>query len=179
MVDKIYNVGDKVWEADCGTKEIKYPCPVCYGKKEVVLILGNDDRVILQCDFCKRGLGQPSGEITQYEYIAEPKEITITGVSIEQGCKGEKRKYHVRNSSFCAEDIFGTMEQATTRCAEKVAEKADENLKQRDVKNKVSKTYSWNAGYHMRAIAGAQRELEYHTRMAKICNDRSRDKVKA
>ena len=99
-----------------------------------------------------RQIGQPSGEITQYEYIAEPKEITITGVSIEQGCKGEKRKYYIRNSSFCAEDIFGTIEQATARCAERIAEKADENLKQRDVKGKVSKTYTWNAGYHMRGI---------------------------
>ena len=175
-VHRIYNVGDKAWWATCGTREVKYPCPVCFGKLEVELILGNGESVILPCDCCGHGINAPTGTVKEWEFIAEPQEITITGVDIEQGCRGEKRRYRSGNTIPYPEDICDTLAEAAERCAVKVAEKADENLKEKELKKKVSKTYTWNAGYHMRGIENAQRDLEYHERMARVCKERARPK---
>ncbi len=45
-----FKVGDTVWVAKCRYEPVQKLCPTCFGKKEVTLILGNGDSVILPCN---------------------------------------------------------------------------------------------------------------------------------
>lgn len=169
---KTYNVGDKVWWAKCGSQGVKVPCTVCYGKKEVIVILGNGDEVIVPCDFCGHGLEPPKGYLTEYQYIAEPELVTIQRISSDQTSCGEKREYHWGHYYLDANDIFDTIEEATERCAQIIADR--EQAKIDHPKYKDAKSYSWNAGYWLREIKSAERTIEYASKMARLCKSRSR-----
>jgi hypothetical protein len=172
---KTYNVGDKVWWAKCGTEEVKNLCPVCYGKLEVILTLGNNEEVVIPCDYCGHGIDKPKGYVIEYEYIAEPTQVSITSVRSETGCQGEKREYNYGYYHLDNKDIFDTLEEASERCAEIVAQKTEDELKARHVKKVQYKSYSWNAGYHLRQIRDAERSISYHNQMVKICHERARE----
>ena len=172
---KQYNVGDKVWWAKCGTEEVKNTCPVCYGKLAVKLTLGNDEEVIIDCDYCGHGIDRPKGYVIDYEYIAEPTQVSITSVRSETGCQGEKREYNVGHYHLDYKDIFDTLAEASERCAVIVAQKTEDDLKARHVKKSQYKSYSWNAGYHLRCIKESERQLAYHNQMVKVCHERAKE----
>jgi hypothetical protein len=54
--------------------------------------------------------------------------------------------------------------------AEKVTQ---DNLDKPKYKNE--KSYTWNAGYHLKNAASKRKEAEYHEAKAKICKARSKE----
>jgi len=64
---RIYNVGDKVWHAAFKSIQVEKPCIVCYGEKQVTVILGNGDRVVTPCDYCGKGFDGATGVMRVYE----------------------------------------------------------------------------------------------------------------
>jgi len=177
---KQYKVGDKAWYARYDMVKVTKPCPVCYGEKQVTLILGNKDKVVLPCDYCGHGFDEPSGVITEYEYTAEPEHLIITGIESKQDLVSKEIRYYSGGRYFLAEDLFDTKEEANKRCAEKIRQ-AEEEETQTAMKLKLNhyKSYAWNAGYHLREAKNHKQRAEYHERKAILCKAKaSRQKCK-
>ena len=181
---KKYNIGDTVWVANAGNKQITVPCPSCYGKKKVTLILGNDDHIILDCGYCSRGYETPSGTAIEYEYRADPISYKITGINIRIKNNGEEEiEYHsgtdncYRNLSY--DKVFSTKEEALMHCAEIIEQKQkEENTRAEYLKKDKNKSYSWNAGYHIREAKNHKKQMEYHESKAIICKSKSKEEIK-
>jgi len=170
-------IGDKVWHACCGTKQIKVECPICYGKLAVTLILGNGDKVELPCDYCGKGYGYPQGVVTEWEYIAEPEQREITNIRCEITGTGEKREYLSGHYILYPDIIFPTREDALGKCEEiKKKLEHEQETQAKHIKGNVNKTYSWNAGYHMRIVKKAKIDIEYHSKKAIICKSKAKEK---
>jgi hypothetical protein len=175
---KQYNVGDKVWYARVGMREVSMPCPVCYGKLAVTLILGNDNTVVLPCTFCAPGYSEPSGTITEYEWKAEPEEQAITGVNITINGNKEEREYRSNSYILYSEDVFSAREEALVRCEERIKQhEIEESTRVEHLKANAKKSFSWNAGYHLRQVKDHKKQMEYHERKAILCKARSKEDI--
>lgn len=172
-----YNIGDKVWVAICGNTQVRKLCPVCFGKKEVTLILGNDEHCILPCSYCAPGFSSPSGYVNEYEYQTEAKQVTIDGMNIEnkRGVESIEYRYNSTECSWCNLDekkAFGTKEEALEHCKKiKEENEHDQITRAEHIKKDQNKSYSWNAGYHLREAKRERESAERHERLAKICKN--------
>lgn len=175
MTERQYNIGDQVWFARYDTARATKPCPVCFGRKEVTLTLGNGDRVVLPCDCCGHGLDEPTGQITEHEYTANAELVRITTIQSETDLVSEVRKYYFMGRYAGIEDLFGTEEEALARCAEKIAQQElEESTRAHRLKANRLKSYSWNAGYHLRQAQDCRKRAEYHERKAVLCRGRAK-----
>jgi len=174
----MFNIGDTIYYASAGNKQIEVPCPICFGKCRVTLILGNGDSVELPCDYCARGFEDPRGYVIEYEYRAEAESFLITGVSINKTESGEKHEYcsggeHCYHS-LKEDQCFATREEAL---AAAVAVKEESEKEQREraeyLKHNKQKNFAWNAGYHLRAAKDNRKQAEYHEEKAKLCKQRA------
>ncbi len=163
---KEYNIGDKVWWATCGTREVTIDCPICFRKKKVTLILGNGEQVETNCDYCTSGLSEALGYTNEYQRFSEVKEITITGKEVSEDEDGKKIEY--RYSNYCLYpnvNIFETKEEAESRVQEMIKEYEDSEVTRLAHRKRSNQThYSWSVGYHKKRLKDAQREVEYHSR---------------
>jgi len=166
---KNYALDDVVWLAKCGTQQVVKPCLVCHGKLQVTLVLGNGDEVILPCDYCGRGYEYPSGIISEYEYVAAPIQVTITGIEIRR----DKTEYSGEGYHLDSDKIFDTKEEALAKC-QLIANELEKDQSQRSeyLKHDTKKTFSWNAGYHLRAAKKCRKDAEYHESKAILCKER-------
>lgn len=174
MTNKLYSVGDVVWYASFGTMEEQVPCPVCYGNKNVVVVLGNGDEVEVGCNYCSRGYDGALGYVTEYVLLPRAEQCTITRRRIEDDFGEEKVEYNSARYFLSADRIFDTYEEAMA-CAEGMAERKrlqDEN----SPKYKNEKSYAWNAGYHLKQADKCHREAIYHEAKAKVCKSRAKSK---
>ena len=166
-----FNVGDHVFYARCGTEQKEVVCPICFGKKIVVLILGNGDQVTLPCEGCGLGYDGPRGYIKEWEHIVAAEATVITRVITENYGNGEDVKYQcLHNHSFPEYKLFATEEEALVT-AKKIKAKEDEEQKTKAkyLKHKVEKNYAWNARYHLREAKENRRRAEYHDTKAMLC----------
>ncbi len=174
---KTYNVGDSVWWARCGVRELNVTCPVCFGKLQVTLILGDDSQVVLPCDYCGKGYEGPKGYTIEHEYVSGAERRTISAVNATHDETGVKREYRSHdNYILYAEDLFDTEAEAIERCkakAEKLAE--EQRTRAERIKANVNKTFSWNAGYHLREAKRKEREVIYHREKAAVCKARGKE----
>lgn len=170
-------VGDRVWYAKCQWEPVTKTCPTCFGKKEVTLILGNGENVILPCGGCSPGYDPPQGYISEYEYVVKPEPITITGMSIEIDRNGKEQvRYNSGNCFFDDIDVFSTEEEARTK-AEAKKKDLDEEQRTRaeHIKKNVHKSFSWNAHYHMREAKKHRESALYHDEKAQLCKERAKE----
>lgn len=164
MTQPKFNIGDTVWLATCGNTQKITTCEVCYGKKQVKLILGNDEECILDCGYCSKGYDNPTGYTQAYEWAAEPKQAIVTGISIDSS-----KQYNYSFSQYHGdnENVFLTKEEALARCAEMIKEHEKTQQNQLEYcKFNDKKNYAWNAGYHRGEAKRAKQQLEYHTKKA-------------
>lgn len=171
---KEYKVGDKVYHAWTGIKEISRPCPICFGKRKVTLILGNEDTVILDCSYCSRGYESSSGLEYFNEHIVEVKPETITEVRIEENEKGRKIGYLSNNYILQPEDTFDNEEDARLRSLQLVIDRNKADMLALAQKEKVDRSYAWNAGYHLKSAKRAQTDYEYHSKKAVIMESKAK-----
>ena len=168
-----YKVGDKVWVAWAGHRNISEPCPVCFGKCQVTLILGNNESVILPCDYCAKGYMAPTGTITETRYSAGAELKIIDTVDVTQTATGETYEYHSGHYILRAEMCFNTEAEALA-CCESIAEELNKEQETRaeHIKANVKKTFSWNAGYHLREAKRKESEAVRHREKAMLCKSR-------
>ncbi len=176
-------IGDTIYYATCQNERVSVICPVCHGKLEVTLILGNGDSVILPCDYCGKGYNDPRGYVEEYNYVVTATPFTVTGIEIEQSQNGEKRQYrsggehcyHIFEENRCF-----AIEKEALAAAVFIKEQLDKDQSTRSeyLKQDKRKSFSWNAGYHLRQAKDHRRQAEYHEGKAKLCKARSKEEGK-
>ena len=174
----LHAIGDTAWVLVVGSLQKSRPCRVCAGHRSVTLILGSGEHVALDCDFCGRGFEGPRGVETYYEFAAEPRPYLVAGVERYTDGQGEQVRYRSGSAdawgSLDAVDVFATPEAAAASGAEKVAAHEAEQVANLDRKEEVSRSYAWNAGYHLREAKRARAEAERHEKKAVIMQTRSK-----
>jgi len=171
-----FKIGDSVWVAKCGLESVRKMCPTCFGKKEVTLILGNDDHVVLPCKGCAPGYDSPRGYISEYEYVTEPEMIVIDGMTIEIDHDKENVRYQTQHRIYDEKDIWATEGEAHVVANKKKAQlDKDQVTRAKHIKKDIQKSFSWNANYHMRHAKKDRESAEYHDKMAVICKARMKE----
>lgn len=164
-----YNIGDKVWWATCETSQITIPCPVCFGKKVVVLILGNEEKVQTECEYCRNGLSDSRGYTEEWQRISGVKLIELTGKEVAENTSGRTVEYRYQN--YClkkGESIFDTEDEAKNRVVEMIKEYEDSEVSRNAHKKRSSQSHtSWSVGYHRGRLKNAEREVVYHSSKVK------------
>ena len=172
-----FKVGDTVWYAKCGIESVQKICPTCFGKKEVILILGNDEWVVLPCKGCAPGYDSPRGYISEYEYVSGPEIVVISGITIEISHDKENVRYQGKNRIYDEKDIWATAEEARIVANEKKAQLDEDQITRAEcIKKDVQKNFSWNAHYHIRHAKKDRESAEYHDKMAALCKKRIKEK---
>lgn len=171
-----YKIGDRLWLARYGSTEVKKPCPICFGKKTVVLILGNDEQASLPCQMCVRGYSDLEGFIIESEYRAETKIIAVERLESQTDANGEITRYISGNYVFDEDHLFENRKDAEVKSLElKEQAEKDQMTRTELVKANIRKSFSWNAGYHIAAAKKSREQAEYHERSAKVCKARAKD----
>jgi len=171
-----HKIGDKVWVAWAERRDVTEACPVCFGKREVMLALGNGDTVVLPCDYCGKGYSQPIGKVTEIRFGAGAELKTIDQIETRHTSAGEEVEYRAGNYSLAPDRIFGTKEEALRKSEDIVVELNKEQITRTEyIKADVKKTFSWNAGYHLREAKNLEERAARHKLHAKLCKARSRE----
>lgn len=179
---KHYQAGDQVWWAHYGMREVRVTCPICYGKLIVTLILGNGDRVELPCDYCGKGFEGPRGFMVEHMYSADVELVTINEVRTHSRLDGPDVIEYITGISgrgghyLDPEDVFETKEEAFSRSLAKAQEQSLRDITIAEhLKHDAKKSFSWNAGYHLREAKHDRQSAEYHELKARICKERSKE----
>jgi len=175
-----FKIGDVVWVPQAGSTQVDIPCPICFGKKVVTLILGNDDHVILDCEFCQKGFERSRGFVNEYQFVATAYPITIDAVCVETRQDKEIVEYRVIHSEFSSSsykesNLFATKEEAEA-IAKDMADKqiAYESERENSRKKSVSKSFTWNADYWMREAKKHREEAERCDKRAQVQSAKAR-----
>ncbi len=172
-------VGDQLWIPKTGNQQVKTPCLVCFGDKEVVVILGNGSHVKTQCGYCRSGYDSPSGYMMKY--VREPgAELFIVNlIRTKTTATGEASEYVTASGRYAEgeKNLYQTEEEAV-EASKELREKqlADDEKRASSIKKDAQKSFSWNVGYHMRQVKRLNEDIKYHERMAVLCEARVRKK---
>ena len=142
-----FNIGDRVWLAGWSAIATTEPCPVCFGKMSVVLILGNGDEVTMPCDYCAKGHGYSRGFVDGRVFGSRATPYTID--SITTAATGVE--YGANHATLRADRTFATEAEALAAGVAIGDEERSDHEKRVDYgKADARKTFGWNAGYHTR-----------------------------
>jgi hypothetical protein len=170
-----YKIGDVVWIPVGGLRNVPVKCPICFGKLAVRLELGDGSMVELPCEYCAKGYEGPRGVVNEYTSDPTAEPFTITQIDRRETDAGASFEYHSHSGRY-AKEVFATRDEAMARAVEIAAENMAEERKRADyIKHDKNKNYSWNAGYHRREAKRASEQVAYHTKMAELCRDRSKE----
>lgn len=154
--------GQQVWVVSASSHyPTKEPCPICFGERAVVLILGNGEHQGVACDFCSRGCDPPSGEATVYRAMSRIYPGVVTGLEKEF----DQWRIRVDHASHLEDDavVFADRDAAEARriILHAEVEQRAQRLFEQTIAYGKKKT-AWNAGYHRREIADLERKLAWH-----------------
>lgn len=164
--NEIFQIGESVWYATTNRTSKHVPCPVCYGKKEVTVILGNGEEIITPCRYCDRAFAGPSGWVEgDWEWTAEARLGTITSMRSDIDEFGELSVVYYfsgngHNHDSCSRTRDGALALSMKHCLEWQAKEDLE--KSTYVKKYGYRDYSYNAGYHRREAERAYSNYLYH-----------------
>lgn len=163
-----FKIGDVVYTVNVGMHEKTVPCPVCFSKCAVTVILGNGEAIETPCGYCGKGFTAPRGVVTEHEFSAlDPRAHVVTGIVVEPYTV---RVYLGNTFTPSQDDCYATFEEAEAAGQAAVDRHAAEE-EERMVRSKEStaKSYSWHVGYHLREAERNRERAEYHERRAKAC----------
>lgn len=172
-----YNIGDKVWYATSGTTEKHLQCTDCFGKRFLMVIMGDDSQVPIHCENCSWSDDRdswggyrepyPHGYVRHYEWSAKAEPRTIDGMEISN-TKVEYRSSTGSGGYWRLEEdrIFFTEEEAIAKAEQLSIEHNAEELHKIATKEKPTRTWAWNLSYHRGCIKRAEKDLSYHTMKA-------------
>ena len=156
-----YKIDDLVWWAHLRKEYIYIPCPHCFGKKFLTVIMGDDSKHTIDCECCKQGYLGPRGTIQTYQDRLDPQHVHINRIEV----KSDNTIEYGVNGCYCANDadIFDTKEEAENRMKELLKESAQEEQLRLHNKDNYSRTWAWHVTYHRNYIKNAKRDIDYHS----------------
>ena len=155
-----FNIGDMVFvvESSCHYG-VKIPCRMCFGKRRVTVILGNDEQVVTECGYCQAGIDPPTGYSTTWEPRATVSAEKVLGIRRSD----DGWRYEVGYQSVLEDQIFLTREEAEPVAAEKLKIETERKaLLERDHFITATKKQVWSAGYHLNRIKDHERQIGWH-----------------
>ena len=172
-------VGDSLWipRTDRKEEEEQVPCPVCFGKKSVTLILGDDSCIELDCDYCAKGYSAPRGFVTDYTLEPRAELFIVHGITTKESASDTVIEY----SSGCYiahdGDLFPTKEAALEEAKKRMVERQkEEDSRVEHIKKDQHMSFTWNVGYYKNEIKRRREELERAERKLRLCEKRARPK---
>ncbi len=157
-----FKIGDTVFVAEANAFcRVQKPCPICFGRLAVTLILGNGERTDVECGMCSAGFQGPRGTVNAYEVTSSVEERTVTGIVQE----GEHWRVYEHSSAFSTRDgvIFKSREAAEARRKELHEEALAQSKRAFESQFTDQKgRQTWSAGYHRKEIKRLERSLEWH-----------------
>lgn len=159
MSEMKYKLGDVIYWVESGTHHGKLiPCPMCFGKFFVTLILGDGSQEKIECGFCSHGIDRPSGQAKTWEAHAEVKSGAITGFSSKDSIR-----YEVGYKTIYAHEVIDDEKTAELVKEIKLEEAKEQAAKWfRDSFVQAKKKQLWSAGYHRSCIERQERTIEWH-----------------
>lgn len=172
-----FQIGDEVWRASTQTRPVKFTCLECAGKGYLTVILGDDTRVTIACDCCRRGYEGSNGYHDQYEHFEVVEQGRVSGVEVSE----DTFEYRVPAggcSSWCVKEseLFSDEASAQVRAGELSKERTQTAANLPCLKHKGDRSWSWNVTYYRRSIREAQRQIEQHTASLNYALTRVKDK---
>lgn len=166
-----HNLGDTVFwvESSCNYGK-SIPCPMCFGKQYVTIILGDESKTEIECGFCSHGIDRPSGYTKTWEPGAIIKSGKITGFTTR-----DYVRYEVDNKTLTEGEVLTSQDQANAVYLvelEKAKEQAKRNFEEKFVYCK--KNQIWQAGYHRQCIERAERTIEWHKYRLGLIKEKSK-----
>ncbi len=154
-----YKLGDKVyWIYSSTNYSKKIPCTMCFGKRFVTIILGDESQTKISCGFCESGFEGSTGQATVWEPIAVVRVGTISGVSTSGGIK-----YEIGSELLYEHELFDNENDAQIQRAIKFKEVSETAKKYfEDSFVNCTKKQVWSAGYHKRCIESNKKNIEWH-----------------
>jgi hypothetical protein len=161
MSEPKFKFGDIVYwvESSCNYCA-KIPCPMCFGKLKVEIILGNGDREFIECGFCSHGYKGASGAADNWEPMSKIKSGPIVGIRNQSG--GWAYDASIQ-SNLNENELFTSEAEAEPLQKIKLAEEISrKELWYRDNFIQAKKNQVWSAAYHRRSINDLLRSIEWH-----------------
>jgi len=156
-----FEIGKTYYLPEHQPEKIQVPCPVCYGKKRVEIILGNDERVSVECDGCGLGFDGPRGFVHDYSYTPRVTPFTIAGVA-----SMHSDEWYVVSTTGqqvnwkCLKESEAS---AMQECVDRAKELVDENMRRAATSNKQKlKSKTWSVRYHEGIIKDIERKIAWH-----------------
>ncbi len=167
-------IGETVYWVESHTHYGKsIPCPMCFGKQFVTIILGDESRTEIECGMCSHGLERATGRAKTWEAVAFIRSGVITGISTREGAK-----YEVGYQSVYQHECFDSEEAAIPLREEKQKEVEERReVWVRDNFIQCKKNQVWSAGYHRSCIESAERNIEWHKARLGMIDDRNKRKA--
>lgn len=167
--------GDKVWIPRFHPlSEERVVCPVCFGKKTLKVIFGDDSVVRVRCRYCDDLHMGPRGWVIEQRPVARAELVEISAVTMGTDGVEEVRALGVfwqRGGDKL--DVFDSEDAALSR-AKEMAEEYQKEQDQKELMVKEDVNYTWRAGHHLHQAKRKHAEAERHEKLAAICKDRSK-----
>lgn len=164
--NELFQVGQSVWYSESNRRSELIPCPVCYCKREVTVILGNNERIITPCHYCERGFEGPRGWVEgNWKWTVGANVGKITSIRTELDADGKLDvTYYFSGNGHNYTRCAATREEAIAKGEIDCAEwQAKEDLeKTQYVKKFEYRNYSYNAGYHREEAERAYKSYLHH-----------------
>jgi len=179
-----FAIGDTVFMGRYDRVETHIPCPDCFGKKTLTVILGDDSQVVIRCAGCKGSIcDEPVGIVKQYEFQSTASQHVVTGIDIDAKGVREYRLDEPSDKPSCysyrtarPNEIFATKAEAIAFAdMRRLDHEADEN-KRLLGKTNSHRDWAWHVRYHRECARKAEKDLAYHTKMVSISTEKHRGK---
>lgn len=146
---------------------VEVPCPICFGKLSVTLILGNGEEQQIECEACGKGCSGPTGLVTSWRPWSKVHAAVVTGLNHDGSMwRVSVSGHHSSQYIFADEE---TAEAFRVTYLEQLSEQARRMDEQNMMRHK--KQHAWSARYHREHIARLRQEMEYHE--AKLMNGKA------
>jgi hypothetical protein len=181
MIARELKVGEQAWFARWTPRQVTVPCPVCFGNRSVMIILGDGSPVIVACHYCGSGFDGPQGVTVEYEHDPVAQRVTVREVHVDEqrGADGVERRvrYLLGDAAGWADDgdLFTDEAEALARAKARTAEVfawEDSAERKRHRKCSALNDAIWAAGYHLREAKRCRKEAERHEARAALARAR-------
>jgi hypothetical protein len=176
--EELFKIGDYIWYAQTRKTAEHIPCPVCYGKKEVTVVLGNGEEILTPCRWCQSGFEESRGWVEgNYKWEANADLAKVTSMRQEVDEFGElKVTYYCSGNGHYHDYCAATKEEALAKSLAQAQEwQAREDAEKIEFRKKYGyRDYSYNAGYHRREAERCYDTYLYHLKHAHHFEEKAR-----
>jgi hypothetical protein len=155
-----FQLGDTYWQALGTPYQVEVPCPVCFGKLAVTIILGNGERIGVPCEACQKGYDIPRGVIHEWEH--QPRAVKFTIASVESMYNGRWSLKSTTGGRADFHELFTTYDAALAKAIELAKQQHESNMNSRQRHRNNTKDHTWSVRYHRAQIKDLERQMAWH-----------------